>query len=101
MIIYNVTTKVNWAIHDEWLQWMRQEHIPQILETGCFYESRILRLLETDEEEGPTYAVQYHASKAEDYRAYIEHYAATFRQDAQEQWGDQIISFRSVMEVLH
>jgi Domain of unknown function (DUF4286) len=101
MIIYNVTTKVNWAIHDEWLQWMRQQHVPQILKTGCFFESRILRLLETDDEDGPTYAVQYHAFGVENYHTYIEHYAAAFRQDARELWGDQIISFRSVMEVLH
>jgi len=101
MIIYNVTTKVNWPIHDDWLRWMEHEHIPKILETGCFFENRILRLLEIDEEEGPTYAIQYYAFNKADYRGYIEQHAALFRQEIDQKWGDQIIAFRSVMEVLH
>lgn len=101
MVIYNVTTNVSWAVHDAWLQWMQQKHIPQVLQTGCFSESKILRLLEIDEKEGPTYAIQYHAPTIEDYRNYIEQYAVSFRQEIHERWGDRIISFRSVMEVLH
>ena len=34
MIIYNVTSNIDESIHDEWLNWMRQEHIPQVLGTG-------------------------------------------------------------------
>jgi hypothetical protein len=71
MIIYNVTTKTDWSIHAEWLQWMQEEHIPGILGTGLFQDCRIMRLLEVDETEGPTYAIQYQASGREDYDHYI------------------------------
>jgi len=101
MIIYNVTTKVNWTIHHYWLQWMKEKHIPQMLETGCFFEYKILRLLEVDEEEGPTYAIQYHASTIENYHTYIHQYAVSLRQHTHEKWGEQIIAFRSLLEVLH
>ena len=101
MIIYNVTTKVNWNINDQWLQWMQQDHIPEVLQTGCFFESRILRLLEIEEEEGPTYAIQYSADTIDDYHSYIQVHAVSFRQQILEKWGDQIFAFRSVMEVLH
>ena len=36
MILYNVTIKVDHDIHDEWMEWMKQTHIPQVLETGLF-----------------------------------------------------------------
>jgi hypothetical protein len=101
MIVYNVTIKVDWEIHDEWLQWMKNEHIPMMLKTGSFFESRILRLLETDEQDGPTYAFQYHASTIEDYTKYIDKHASTLREHTSQRWGDQTIAFRSVMEVLH
>ena len=101
MIIYNVTTKVNWEINDAWLEWLKKVHIPQMLETGCFMDSRIHRLLEIEEDEGPTYTVQYHASGNEEYRTYIQHHAAILRKHALEKWGNQTMSFRSVMEVLH
>ena len=101
MIIYNVTTNVTWNIHVEWLQWMQREYIPRILETGCFFESRILRLLEVDDEEGPTYAIQFHASAIENYQHFIERYEISFQQQSQQKWRDQMIAFSSVMEVLH
>jgi hypothetical protein len=101
MIIYNVTTKVGWAVNDPWLRWMRDEYIPLMLNTGCFFESQILRLLEVDEDEGPTYAIQYFAHTTSDYRKYIQQYAARLRQQSHDKWGEQIVAFRSVMEVLH
>ncbi|MGE5521009.1 MAG: DUF4286 family protein, partial [Candidatus Dadabacteria bacterium] len=48
MIIYNVTTKINASVADSWLRWMQQEHIPEVMDTGCFSEYRFARLLEQD-----------------------------------------------------
>ncbi len=101
MIVYNVTTNVSWAIHDDWLQWLKQEHIPRMLETGCFFESRILRLLDIDDEQGPTYALQWHALSSEDYQVFVSQYAASVFQNTNERWGNELIAFSSVMEVLH
>ncbi len=100
MIIYNVTTKVSESIHEEWLHWMRREHIPEMIATGCFYDAVILRLMETDDAEGPTYAVQYKAESKALYNLYIEKYAAAMRQRAFQKWGDQFIAFRSVMHMV-
>ena len=30
MIIYNVTIKIDLDVHDEWLAWMKLEHIPRV-----------------------------------------------------------------------
>ncbi|HEY1022825.1 MAG TPA: DUF4286 family protein, partial [Flavisolibacter sp.] len=65
MIIYNVTIKVDASIADAWLAWLLEEHIPEVMQTGCFSDKKVVRLLEVDESEGPTYAIQYSAeSKA-------------------------------------
>ena len=101
MIVYNVTTNVTWAIHDEWLQWIQREYVPGILETGCFFESRILRLLEIDDEEGRTYAIQFHALSIENYQHFVEQHETSFREKYQQKWRDQMIAFSSLMEVLH
>ena len=45
MIIYNVTIKVEAQIADEWLQWLLNEHIPAVIQTNCFVEYKVLRLL--------------------------------------------------------
>lgn len=99
-IIYNVTIKVDGAIADAWLHWLRKEHIPEILQTGCFSSSKIVRLLEVDDSEGPTYAVQYGAESKADYNRYITNHAPLMQQKSYERWGDRFIAFRSVMQVV-
>ncbi len=101
MYIYNVTTQLAWAIHNDWLKWMQEVHIPEVVATGCFTHHRMVRVLEIDETEGPTYAVQYFTDTIESYRRYITQYAPKLRQDGLKHWGDACISFRSLMEVLH
>lgn len=100
MIIYNVTIKTDPSISSAWLQWMKVEHIPEIIATGCFSKATILRLLEIDESEGPTYAVQYFAESKANYNLYIQKYADELRKKALQKWGEKFIAFRSVMQVV-
>ncbi len=101
MFIYNVTIKVREEIKLSWLSWMQEEHIPEVIGTGCFYESTILRLLEVDDSEGPTFAVQYKAESKAAYNQYIAKYAEVLRKKSYEKWGDSFIAFRSVMQVVN
>ena len=101
MFIYNVTTKVNNSIKNEWLTWIHEEHIPEIINTGCFSAATVLRLLETDDSEGPTYAIQYKADSKAMYNRYVEKFAGTMRQKVFEKWGDKIIAFNSLLQVVH
>lgn len=101
MIIYNVTVNLNQAIAEKWILWLNKEHIPDIIQTGCFTHATILHLLEVDETDGPTFAVQYHAESKALYNRYIEKFAETMRKKAADKWGNQFIAFRSVMQVVH
>ncbi len=100
MIIFNVTIKVSALIKDRWLEWMKQEHIPEIMATGLFHDYRICRLLEQDDSEGPTYAIQYFTDTLENYYTYIQEHAPLFRQKTFDAFGDQFIAFRTVMQVV-
>ena len=101
MIIYNVTIKVSHNIAKEWLSWLKEEHIPDLINTGCFTHATILHLVESDDEEGVTYAVQYHTQSRELYEHYIEKYATDMRKKGHDKWGDQFIAFRTLMEVVN
>ncbi len=101
MYIYNITTKVSWSIQEDWVKWMKETHIPEIMQTGCFTEHRFVQLLETDESEGPTYATQFHAPSLEDYNMYLSQFAPALRSDAIKKWGDHFIGFRSLMKLVH
>lgn len=100
MLIYNVTIKVDESIATDWVQWMRQEHIPNIMDTGCFAEYKMVRLLDIDDSEGPTYAVQYFATTMDDYQQYLRQHAPRIRKESIDKWGDRFIAFRTLMEVV-
>ncbi|MGL6266444.1 MAG: DUF4286 family protein [Chitinophagaceae bacterium] len=101
MLIYNVTSQVNHNISAGWLNWMKTEHIPEVLSTGMFTHHRLVKLLETDETEGFTYAIQYFCNTREQYEQYINNYAPALRKKALDRWGTQFIAFRTLMEVIN
>jgi hypothetical protein len=101
MIIYNVTIKVAIPIQDAWLQWLKEEHVPEVVGTGCFTHAVITKLLEIDDSEGPTYAVQYHAESKALYNRYLDKHANEMRLKSFDKWGNQFIAFRSVMQIVN
>ena len=100
MLIYNVTTKIDWSVAEDWVTWMQQIHIPDVMASGCFEKFQLVRLLEVDEEEGPTYAAQFYATSKASYEDYIATHSAHLREQTNRKWGNNYISFRSLMEIL-
>ena len=44
MIIYNVTITVEDDIKEDWLSWMKKEHIPEVIECGGFIKAQIKKI---------------------------------------------------------
>jgi hypothetical protein len=101
MIIYNVTTHIDHSVHEAWLTWMKEIHIPEVMQRGCFTKFQMTRMLEVDETEGATYTIQYYAESKADYNRFIELHAPALRQSIMDKWGDKTLSFRSIMQVVH
>jgi len=101
MIVYNITAKVTWTIAEDWLAWQKQEHIPQMLETALIEDYKIFRLLEQDEEEGPTYTMQFFFASWENYDRYIRIFSPALRERSLSLWHDQYIAFRTVMQLVN
>ena len=101
MIIYNVSVKPELSIAVDWLEWLKSEHIPDVLGTGCFIKAVILQMMDTDEAEGPTYAIQYFAENKEDVDRYLTQYAPEMRARGTSRWGNRFIAFRTIMKVIN
>ncbi|MBE7175373.1 MAG: DUF4286 family protein [Mucilaginibacter polytrichastri] len=99
MIIYNVTLVVEDDIRDEWLKWMQEIHIPEVMATGKFSGYRLLSILDSPNE-GQSYCAQYYTSSVEQYNAYVEEDAARLQGALAEKFGHQYVAFRTLMEVL-
>ena len=100
MIVYNNTIKIDPFIAESWLQWLLQEHIPEIMALGLFTEWKMFRLLEQDDTEGMTFVIQYFVPSLENYYQFTEEFAPALSRKSFEKWGDRFIAFRTIMEVV-
>lgn len=99
MFIYNVTINVDSDIHDEWLSWMRTVHIPDVMRSGCFASSRMLKVLHVDDE-GHTYSVQYLFEKMDDIQRYQREFAPGLQAETKKKFGEKYTAFRTLLEEL-
>ena len=100
MIIYNVTINIDPSVHEDWLQWMREVHIPEVLETNLFVDNRILKVLGDDVSEGFTYSIQYTCNSMEDYEKYKLNHAPELQRKHTERYKDKFVSFRTLLEII-
>jgi len=101
MYIYNVTTNVAEEIHNKWLNWMKETHIPAMLNTGKFSNAKISQVLIEEEMGGTTYAVQYTTDSLETLEEYYRQYAPKLRQEAMQLFNDKIVAFRTELKVIN
>lgn len=99
MIIYNVTVSIDETVHEEWLQWMRTTHIPDVMSTGLFLESRISRI-HAEEQGGKTYAIAYLAESMELLELYQREHAPRLQKEHSERYAGRFAAFRTFMEVV-
>jgi hypothetical protein len=100
MIIYNVTVNIDDSVHDEWLHWMRNVHIPDVMNTGMFLESRMLKVLGDEESGGSTYSIQYTCKSMNEFRQYEEVFAPALRAEVNVKYKDKFVAFRTLLEVV-
>lgn len=101
MIIYNVTINVEDEVQQEWVSWMKETHIPQVMETGFFTEFRFSKLLTRQHDEtGTTYVIQYLCRNMNDYDQYQADHAPALQQETQKLFGGKFVAFRSIMETV-
>ncbi len=99
MVLYNVTINVDDSIREEWLKWMKEVHIPNVLQTGLFLHHRIFKLLTVVEDnDGTNYAIQYYCESMQRYREYEHKYAARLQGEVNERYAGKFVAFRTVLE---
>jgi hypothetical protein len=98
MVLYNVTLKIQNEVVAQWVEWMKCEHMPDLLQTGLFTGCRLFRLMEQDDTDGATYAAQYYCNSINEYHDYINRFAQEMRERGHAKFGGKFVAFRTIME---
>lgn len=101
MIIYNVTVKTEKEIAKDYLKWLKEEHLGDMMSTGLFSDYRLCRLMDDEESDGVTFVIQFHCDSIENYQSYTEEHAPAMRKKSLDKFSGKFVAFRTVMELIN
>lgn len=99
MYMYNVTINVQEDIHDKWVKWMKEEHIPDMLGTKKFTKALMTKVMVQEPMGGITYSVQYTSESKEMLEKYYAENAEELRSKSKPFEG-KFVAFRTELEVI-
>ena len=100
MILYNVTVAIDKEVEEEWVIWMKNVHIPEVMETNQFEEYKFFKVLNTDDPKASSYSVQYFAESMKNIQLYMNAFAPELQQKALLKFPNRIAAFRTILETV-
>ena len=100
MILYNETVNIDNNAAAEWLQWMKEVHIPAVMGTGFFLSNQVARLINEIDNGGTTYAVQYYCRSVADLEEYQREHAPELEERHLKRYEGRFVIFSSMLEVV-
>ncbi len=100
MIIYSVTISIDEDVHEEWVTWMKEVHIPDVMATGLFVENRFAKVLLAKDEGGVSYSIQYLCKSMSDLQKYQGSHAPRLQADHSKKYEGKFIAFRTLLETI-
>ncbi|MEO9534178.1 MAG: DUF4286 family protein [Crocinitomicaceae bacterium] len=97
-IIYNVTVNIDDDHHEDWLNWMKSVHIPDVLNTGMFLEARLSKIL-AEEQGGKSYSIQYLCENQEALDRYQSEFAPRLQEEHTKRYGGKFVAFRTLLRL--
>jgi hypothetical protein len=98
MVLYNVTVIIDHNHEQEWLQWMEEKHIPDVMDTKHFLECRI-SAIQAEDQGGQSYAITYLSESQEKLDYYMEHLSPALQDEHNKKFGGKFAAFRTIMKV--
>ena len=100
LICYNVTIKIHESVHNQWIKWMQEKHIQDVLATGKFSGARMVKVLVEEDMGGTTYSIQYTTDSKETLQRYYDEDAPRLREEGLRLFGDKMLAFRTELELI-
>jgi len=97
MLIYNETFIIDDAIVDEWLRWVKDNHIPSVLGTGSFDSYKLFTILDSPNE-GITYCLQFQTTSVERYSDFYYKRMEEIHAVHNKQFEERFALFHTLME---
>lgn len=99
MYIYSVTLKLDKHIESQWLEFMQQKHIGDVLAMGCFLSCSMRKLIDEDASH-VTFNMQYATNSQEDYRRYQQVFGPALKEEVNHLFGGKFTAERAFYKIV-
>ena len=99
MIVYNETLIVEDTVYEEWLAWMKNEHIPAVMATGYFNSYRILNVIDSPNE-GVTTCIQYNTDSPAKFNQFYSGPLQQLHATLNQKFENKFVLYNTLMETL-
>lgn len=100
MLIFNTTFLVSDNAHGAWLKWVREQHIPFMLESNYFTHPQVARVITSDKDAGTSFSVQFRIRDMRTLKLWNQEYSAAFQENCAQQFGTEVLFFTTVLEMV-
>ena len=99
--VYRVAIRVDHEVAEEWLEWMRTVHVPEVLDTGCFTGCTISRQVEpVDVGSRGSFVLEYGLASVEQFEQYQTRHADALREAHTSRYAGRFEASRSISTVV-
>jgi len=101
MIVYSVKINIRKIVEEEWLIWMKNVHIKEVMSTNYFSDWKIYKIIIPESlDNESSYIIEYLTDSLEKYEAYVKNESRRLQEDHKIFFGGKFTASRSVMEIV-
>lgn len=100
MILYNSTFVVDETVHDEWINWFKETHVKEYLNSNCFKGARLGRITSHIEPGMHTYSLQLFVNDEITLNLFKNNFLDEIQQISLKKFGTKVLIFSTEMEHL-
>jgi hypothetical protein len=100
MLIVNTTYQVSEDCLTDWLFWVKNEYIPEVIKTELLVKPRLSKLMVEAEPGNVSYALQFEVDTLDVLENWFERYGTEMQTVMGNRFRDKVMGFTTLMEVV-
>ncbi len=100
MLIFNTTYLVSDKAYGAWQKWIHEHLIPFMLDSSYFSMPQVAKVIGGEQQDGTSFSVQFRVADMKTLQLWSSKYAVEFQRNCTKQFGEEVIFFTTVLEIV-
>jgi hypothetical protein len=98
MFLFNNTIGIDRVVELQWLSWMKEAHIPTVMNTGLFTDFKMYKVVHENEDDTISYSIQFFSTTIDNVQQYLEKFAPAHAAELQKKFKNRHVAFRTLLQ---